>query len=84
MITPRVGVRRSGGERSLRSPPKPADRDASTIIRWSDIDDEDDDEQLEVVLRNRKGDRGEVHGNVNGTSSSSSGSGTHGNVSAAG
>eukprot|EP00973_Karenia_brevis_P056876 7913465-Karenia_brevis.AAC.1 len=68
MITPRVSFRRSWGERSLRSPPKPADRDASTIIRWSDIDDEDDDEHLEVVLRNKKGDGGEIHGNVDGVS----------------
>eukprot|EP00973_Karenia_brevis_P000756 106380-Karenia_brevis.AAC.1 len=33
MIMPKVGFKRSGGGRSFRDPPKPADGDASTISR---------------------------------------------------
>eukprot|EP00973_Karenia_brevis_P079728 11063666-Karenia_brevis.AAC.1 len=68
MITPRVEFRRLRGERAFRDPPKPADGDASTRDEWSDIDDEDDDEQLEIGFRNKRVDGGEVHGNVDGTS----------------
>eukprot|EP00973_Karenia_brevis_P054598 7588634-Karenia_brevis.AAC.1 len=82
MITLRVGFRRLGGERAFRDPLKPAEGDASTRHGWSDIDDEDDDEQLEIVLKSEKENGGDAHGNVGRASGSSSGSGTHGNVSA--